>query len=628
MKKFTSLALAVLSLAACNKEKEFVPAASQAEEFTITATRESGSTKTALQADGKSVWWSVGDNINVFYGPGQTPSAFIGQNTAEAASAEFRGTLDRSASLDEYPAEARHMFGIYPAGSSDKVDADGTIWLELRNSQTAVNGSFETDLFPAVAVSDNEKFNFLNVAGAIRFSVDAEDVSYVKFSGNGNETLAGRVGVKFSDGVPVVGSYDTSFSDVCVYAPKEGFVKGESYYAVLLPVTFANGITITLVPNSGDPIEIVSGKAQTLKRSTIADIGTIGAPKALEIETVWAKFSTSEGAWNEYYGGTAGTDRNIAMDDDYVYIAENSVTPKLWAISISDHNSVTPVNIEGVSGGTHPLSCPRVIKNTNPAVNGGKDVLACSSLTRGGEDPKLYLWLDGINNPPKAVTLTTWATDSWYGDTFTVSGTLQDGVLFFDKTDSGGNGIVTFNLQGVPGDKLYLLKRIAFNATFGSHNGICAYYPFPENSNCGIFSPGRGHEARGQFASFDGDLKSEVNVPYTPTLTPLEYADGRNGFVLGYNFIEWEGKRYVIYGKQPDTANGYVYVLEGEAAQDWLEIINFAPVKFRRDLAVTSGGRTSGNSGMDVTARVIDGELYFAAQKQNVACGLYKLIYK
>jgi hypothetical protein len=28
---------------------------------------------------------------------------------------------------------------------------------------------------------------------------------------------------------------------------------------------------------------------------------------------------------------------------------------------------------------------------------------------------------------------------------------------------------------------------------------------------------------------------------------------------------------------------------------------------------------------MDVTARIIDGDLYIAAQKQNIACGLYKM---
>ena len=154
------------------------------------------------------------------------------------------------------------------------------------------------------------------------------------------------------------------------------------------------------------------------------------------------------------------------------------------------------------------------------------------------------------------------------------------------------------------------------------------YYPFPGNDNAGVYSPGRGVEARGRSAVFEGNLKSEGNAAYAPTLTNLDYAEGRNGWVLGYNFLEWEGKRYVIYGKQPSRSEGFVYVLEGEITDSWLDIVNKAPVKFRRDLAVESGSKLSSNSGMDVTARIIGGELYFAAQKQNIACGLFKLTYK
>ena len=622
MKKYTTLALAVLSLAACNKENEFVPGTPQGKEITIIASRGEAETRTVVQENGTSVWWSAAEKIDVFAGPEAAAAVFTGQNDAPAASATFKGTADIT--FDG----KTDVYAVYPSSSDNAVNADGTVTVSLPATQAAVAGTFADGVFPAIAVSKTASMTFRNAAGGIKFMVGEDNVSEVTFEAIGGESLAGVATFSLPDGIPALKGVASPSSKVTVTAPEGGFEKGKEYYATVLPVKLSAGITITLKRGESEPVTLSSGTERTVKRGAIANIGTLSGPKSLEIKTVWAMYSTAEGAWNEYYGGTAGTDRNIAMDDEFVYIAENSSTPKLWAISVSDHKAVSAVNVEGVSGGTHPLSCPRVIKNTDPAVNGGKDVLVCSSLTRGGENPKLYLWLDGINKPPKAVTLTTFATDSWYGDTFTVSGTLQDGILFFDKTDSGGNGIVTFNLKGVPGDKLFLLKRITFNSAFGSHNGICAYYPFPGNDNAGVYSPGRGFESRGLYASFGGDLKSEGNAAYTPTLTQLEYADGRNGFVLGYNFLEWQGKRYVVYGKQPDTATGYVYVLEGEATQDWLDIINFAPVKFRRDLAVTSGGRTSGNSGMDVTARIIDGELYFAAQKQNVACGLYKLVYE
>lgn len=614
------IALAVLSAASCTKEKEFV----SFDETVITAVREDASTRTAVQADGKSVWWTPGDEIDVF--AGGSSATFATDLKEAAASAQFKGNL---------AVAGKSYTCIYPSSVGNAVAADGSVTLELSASQTAVSGTFATNLFPAVGRSEASTVTFRNVAGGIKFSVDEEDVTEVAIRGNSSEPIAGSATFELDEsGIPSLRQVVSGSSEVTVAAPNGGFVKGEVYFAALLPAKLDKGITITLKRAAGEPVEIVSDKAREIKRGTFGNVGALKASaKELQIENVWVMYSTSSAAWNEYFGGAPDSDRNIAMDDEYVYIAEApqtaSTTPKLWAISLADHKTVKEVNVEGVSGGARLLCCPRVLKNTDSAVNGGKDVLICSNLTRGGEEPKLYMWVDGIDKAPKVITLTTWAEGSWYGDTFTVSGTLQDGILFFDKTDSSGNGVVTFNLNGVPaGDKLYLLKRIKFNDAMGSHGGVCAYYPFPGNDNAGVYSPGRGVEARGRSAVFEGNLKSDGNAAYAPALTNLDYAEGRNGWVLGYNFLEWEGKRYVIYGKQPSRSEGFVYVLEGEITDSWLDIVNKAPVKFRRDLAVESGSKLSSNSGMDVTARIIGGELYFAAQKQNIACGLFKLTYK
>ena len=618
-------ALALLSVAACNKEAEFVPAL-QPSEITITAVRDEASTRTVVQSNGTSVWWSPEDRIDVFCGPGETPSVFTGQNKDAAATATFKGELSVQ--------EGQSLYGIYPSSDNSKVDANGNVKVHLPSYQLAEAGTFGPDIFPAVAVSENTTLSFRSVAGGIKFSVEDETVTAVVIRGNHGEILAGTATVKPGDGTLTEDEIENPQWDIVVSAPEGGFVKGESYYAVMLPVKLTNGLVFTLKHGGSGPADQINvEKPLEVKRGVIGKVGELGVQKELDIETVWALFSTSGAAWNEYFGGVANSDRNLAMDDEYVYVAETPVetgvtSNKLWAISVSDHNDVKLVNTEGVTGGPKALVCPRVIKNTDASVNGGKDVLVCSNLTRGGEEPKLYMWINGIDKAPKVVTLTTWATGAWYGDTFTVSGTLQDGILFFDKTGGDANGVVTFNLAGVPGDKLFLLKRIAFNGALGSHDGVCAYYPFPGNDNAGVYSPGRGVESRGYYATFDGDLKSEGNAAYTPALSQLNYAEGRNGWILGYNYLEWKGKRYVIYGKQPTRAEGYVYVLEGDASQDWLDIINTAPVKFRRDLVVDGNPRESGSTSMDVTARIINGELYFAAQKQNVACGLYKLVYK
>lgn len=623
MKKYLSygiLALAVLSLAACNKEIEPVPAPKAEGTTTIIATRDDAATRTVVQPNGKSIWWSVDDEIDVFYGGGSDGYVFTSLNTEPAATAQFVGALELPETLE------KKLYAIYPSAPSNDVRANGEISVILDDLQTAEAGTFANGIFPAVAVSSSTKMSFKNIAGGIKFSVDRDGVNSVVIEALGGEAIAGAAILTEIDGVISLKTVESPKSSVTVVAPDwEAFEVGKEYYAALLPATLESGISLTMNREGKDPVVKSSKKAQTIKAGVIGKVGELETP--LSIKTLWMVQSTSS-AWNTYYGGTGGTDRNIAMDDEYVYIAESSATAKLWAISITDHKDVKAVNVEGVSGGgAHLLTCPRVIPNNDPEVNDGKDVLVCCSLTRGGVNPLLYMWDNGIDNAPRKITLTTWATDNWYGDTFTFFGTLQNGIFFFDKTDSASNGVVTFPIKGIPGNNnLNLVSRLAFKDAMGSHNGVCAYYPFPDDINSGIYSPGRGTEARGRSVVVSGDVYA--SGARTVALTNLDYAEGRNGFVLGYNFLEWEGKRYVIYGKQPSSTEGYVYVLEGDAKDSWLDIANKASVKFRRDLLRASGSTlSSGNSGMDVTARIIDGDLYFAAQKQNIACGVYKLTY-
>ena len=665
---FGILAIAVLAIAGCQKEKDYVSAPG---EVTITATRTDNATRCFLSEEGEEgavsypVYWDAPDQILVTYA-GIAPATFTSKNDSPELSTSFYGTLPEGEGM---------LYGIYPAESDNVIDGEGYACVKFHDVQNAVEGTFDPMAFPAVAVSESNNLSFQNICGLLQIQVAADDVTSISLFGYGAtvrtryvapdvleepdepdpvsvpyDLVGGMLWVNMNGDAPAIEDYERVLDCIVLNAPNGGVFDPEAtYYMVVPPCILVDGASFDLVHGDGEESyteSVYFYGTLPVERGKVHPVGVLGGtieepdpepepePELeLCIETVWLKQS-GDAAWNAYYGGTGGTDRNIAMDDEYVYIAENSGTAKLWAISISDASQVKAVNVEGVTGGTHVLACPRVVKNTDSSVNGGKDVLICSNLTRGGEDPKLYLWTNGIDNPPIAITLNTWgANTAWYGDVFTVYGTLQNGLLLFDKIGGSNpdyivpNGVVTWILNGVPSSALNLVSRINFYEALKGHFGASAYYPFPGDINHGIYSPGRGVEARGKSVAFEGDLKTEG--AYLPTLTDLDFADGRNGFVLGYNFLEWEGKRYVIYGKQPDTKNGYVYVLEGESTAEWLSIVNTAGVKFRRDLFAESGSSlSSGNSGMDVTARVIGDGLYFAAQKQNVACGLYKLVYK
>ena len=634
-------AVAAAALVSCAKELDKPEVAPKEEGIKVSLTADAV-TKTYL--DGASAKFKATDAVGVFTGDDETNAQFT-NTQADGAAAVFTGSVPAVGTYyayypysDQGASAAGALVKIPETQHPTPTSFDGAADLLLSKSFDIASTSPENVSVQFRRLGGFIKFTFIDgTTGSVLAGQHASQVTVVVSNADADKRPCPSVRITPTGFGTIGGGMKTikAVYDAGVY---ELTADGKATWFGIYPQTFLSGSTFAITISTEDysisrtitlPSDVALGANEILPINvTLGD--THVAAKSVQISTVWSMMSEGSTAWNAGFGGTAGSDRNIAMDDNYVYVAENAGSAKLWAISISDKSDVKAVNVDGVSGGTHPLSCPRVIPNSDPAINGGKDVLVCSSLTRGGENPVLYFWVNGIDNAPTKMTLTTYATEAWYGDVFTVYGTLQNGVLLFDKIGGENvNGIVTFNLTGVIGASNSLLKRVKFNDAMGSHGGACAYYPFPGDINNGIYSPGRGVEARGKSAVVTGDFFADGNAAFAVTLTNLDYADGRNGFVLGYNYIEWNGKRYVIYGKQPDSTSGYVYILEGASSDPWLTIANTAGVKFRRDIVRADGcSLTSGNSGMDVTARVINGNLYIAAQKQSIGCCLYKLTYE
>ena len=78
----------------------------------------------------------------------------------------------------------------------------------------------------------------------------------------------------------------------------------------------------------------------------------------------WGIFATSStNPWQATFG--LSDVRNITMDDEYIYVPQSAGgAPVLKAISIADPAQVKNVNVAGIAGGTHMLSCVRMIPNT------------------------------------------------------------------------------------------------------------------------------------------------------------------------------------------------------------------------------------------------------------------------
>ena len=344
--------------------------------------------------------------------------------------------------------------------------------------------------------------------------------------------------------------------------------------------------------------------------------------KGFNVSREWGRYSTESEGWSDYISGfAAGADRNVTLDGDYVYIAETNQSKNLWAISLKDPGSYRKLPVGAVKDeGIFFLSCPRIIPNNNPDINGGKDLLAVSNMIEG--DPTLYVYVNGIQNDPVPFAMTTWASRR-LGDTFSWWGSWQDGVLFF-KDYTSTQGTVTFWMSGKASGTMFLTARLAAPA----ETGAAAYYPFPDDINHGIISV-RGGETSWLVAA-SKNLKTLEGADNNATLTELDPAWANSAF----RYFTLAGKRYVAVAKQDGSSAGRLIILEGEAGTDWGQIVvankvvHEAAIQNETEnetLDNTPSDRASGNSGMDLDVYTVGEDVYIAVIKQNVGLSLFRV---
>ena len=361
----------------------------------------------------------------------------------------------------------------------------------------------------------------------------------------------------------------------------------------------------------------------------------------LVVERVWGKFSTASASWNEYYGGTPNTDRNVAMDDNYVYIAETRTdAAKLWAISIDDPSDVKEVNTTGVAGGFWPLACPRVINDAN-----GVGYLMASNMNgigETGENPRLYIWKDGIDAAPEAIELNCSKPYERIGDTFSFWGTYDKGMLLLAST--------TGNVR-----MWKFVNKILENGTWVNCRyivtpkveGVAAYFPFPDDKNHGVYAVRDEVQAYNAAIEDDADAwagKKNPDDPTGPRLTAFNLnvaPSGTNYFLnaTSFQYIPFNGKKYLAHTRQVSTTDGRLVITEGEDSDTWAQVLAkrhggsiMYQAAIQEDAAMQDeynpSPRESGHSGMDIAWREIDGALYIACVKQNVGLSLFKMSVK
>ena len=414
--------------------------------------------------------------------------------------------------------------------------------------------------------------------------------------------------------------------------PAEGgqvVVKGVSNvpFEVVIP---AEAAWLTqVVTKSAFELTFAAEKNEGAERSAKVDFVRQGTEEVLMSITIVQAVAKpfAELVWDAAVPFGGGQDRNMTMDSEYVYVAQAAGgNGAVKAISIADPSQTKDVKVktytpEGLDNGTHAVTCVRMLPNTDPAVNGGKDVLVGSNLTLGDGSEKLiiYVWSNGIDADPNYFVIDSGVRR--LGDKFTVKGTYQSGELyFFDFND--GNTVIRVNMKdGVAGlwgtpELAYATGRFAMPVAGASNIGECTIHPD---------------------TAFDGDGNPTAALLTTNAVNGFFTQNAGNAYVasawgtdpkltqtFGYNFFEHGGKDCIAYVKVAgDRASASLNIIEDiNGAADFKGTLEAQKVLFT---APVNGTGNAGHGLGDCATVVIDGTRYIAVMAQNIGISLYKL---
>ena len=414
-------------------------------------------TKTTLGSESNNqvpVLWNTTDKIVAIQG-----ALYISEEAAFKDGDRERAVFN----FDSYPSTTPAFFA-YPAANVPTYSNNTSIAITIPSPQEAVAGSFADNTAPAVGTIVNNKIVFKN-AGAllkVRFgqSFSRQPIKSITLSCSSGDFSGSRtVG---SDAT----STGTGTNSVTLTAPfGESLSYDTDYYFVVWPGA-KSGLTITVTDIDDKTASWTNSHELNPSRNDILTIAAfdiplskwnytnVGNSSEIVFERVWGKYGTESSSWPAHnsVSGLAGTNyvRNATLDDTYIYVpkcsaeatdTENFDEASIYMFNVSNgayagivQRTTDPDYMAGNWASTFPVSCARVMKNTNASLNGGKDILVCTNLCNN-QRVRIYAWENGINSQPRL--LTNFTNGRRFGDIITVEGTYQEGRIWY-RSYSGG----------------------------------------------------------------------------------------------------------------------------------------------------------------------------------------------
>ncbi len=311
--------------------------------------------------------------------------------------------------------------------------------------------------------------------------------------------------------------------------------------------------------------------------------------------------------------------RNMAMDDEFVYVANSTGAPAIHKFNIADGKYAGQLDVTGISTGTHPVSVLKVIKNTSADVNGGKDILVSCNLTTDGAALQIWSWENGTDAAP--VQKYSLAAARRFGDKMNFSGTWQSGRFWFRSNQAGDALVAT-----IPIDNGAVQTWIdAYRMKLEDYQCMSDVFWYPTDKGTVADYCLIGTNSSTALYLMSGTSAAGAGVVHT------KYENLNN--TLGVNFFEYNGTKYIAW---VNMAKGGQYpklqVVEGDGSSiDTLKaaldsyptnVVFEAPLQAAD--ATVAGGSTGVNA--DCSVRVVNGKVYIAAMGWKNGIAVFELL--
>lgn len=280
------LALATLTLFACqNKEMDVVESTVVLDDNVVFTAEMEQPVDTKVFADANlKVLWNADDFVSIF-----NKYTYNRQYRFQGETGDNSGIFKAEPVQDFVTGnELEAIYAVYPYATATKISNEGEISFVLPEDQAYAKDSFGQEANLMVSSTEDNNLLFRNVGGYLGIKLYGEGVSVSKVSiqGNSGEILSGKATITAPvNGIPVLAMAEDADPQVNVVC-SEPVALGTSnedyteFWFVLPPVTFEQGLTLTVTDNKGETFQKSTSKVITIERSRITRMAPVGLANA------------------------------------------------------------------------------------------------------------------------------------------------------------------------------------------------------------------------------------------------------------------------------------------------------------------------------------------------------------